>query len=230
MWGSLPRFVRLVFARIGLLALSGDRRDAEILALRHQILVLKRQVARPRFTDADRTILAVLSQALDRRRLSEVLLIVKPATVLGWHRRLVARHWTQPPAPRAGRPSTAVEIRRLVLRLHAENPTWGYRRVHGELTQLGHRVAASTVWRILRDAGRHPTPQRTGPSWSAFIRSQARALIATDFFTVDTVLLRRYYVLFFVEVERHEALLNRAVVKGHRLRLVAAGSVKLRAA
>jgi hypothetical protein len=93
-WGSLPPFARLVFARIGLLALSGDRRDAEILALRHQVLVLKGQVARPRFTESDRTILAVLSQALDRRRLSEVLLIVKPATVLGWHRRLVARYWT----------------------------------------------------------------------------------------------------------------------------------------
>jgi putative transposase len=123
--GPVPRFVRLVFARIGLLTLSGDRRDAEILALRHQVLVLQRQVARPRFTDADRTILAVLSQALERRRLSEVFLIVRPATVLRWHRRLVARHWTQPPTPRRGRPATAAEIRRLVLRLDAENPTWG---------------------------------------------------------------------------------------------------------
>jgi len=97
----LPRFVRLVFARVCLLTLSGDQRDAEILALRHQVLVLQRQVARPRFTDADRTILAVLSEALDRRRLPQVLLIVQPATVLGWHRRLVAQHWTQPPTPRA---------------------------------------------------------------------------------------------------------------------------------
>ena len=87
-----------------------------------------------------------------------------------------------------------------MLGLNAENSTWGYRRVHGELAQLGHRVAASTVWRILRDAGRDPTHERTGPSWAAFIRSQARAVIATDFFTVDTVLLRRYYVLFFIEI------------------------------
>ena len=140
------------------------------------------------------------SHALDRRRLSEVLLIVQPATVLGWHRRLVARHWTRPPTPLSGRPLTAAEIRRLVLRLNAENPAWGHRRIHGELAQLGHRVAASTVWRILRDAGRDPNPQRTGPSWAAFIHSQVRAVIATDFFTVDTVLLRRYYVLFFIEI------------------------------
>jgi putative transposase len=119
---------------------------------------------------------------------------------LGWHRRLVARHWTQPPTPRRGRPATAAEIRRLVLRLNAENPTWGYRRIHGELAQLGHRLAASTVWRILRDADRDPTPGRTGPSWAAFIRSQACAVIATDFFTVDTVLLPRFYVLFFIEL------------------------------
>src|SRR3954453_7080394 len=123
---SLPRFVRLVVARLGLLLVSGDRRDAEILALRHQVLVLQRQVARPRFTEADRTILAVISQALDRRRLWEVLLIVHPAPALGWHRRLVARHWTQPPTPRTGRRPTGAEIRRLVLRLNAENPTWAY--------------------------------------------------------------------------------------------------------
>jgi transposase len=97
--------------------------------------------------------LAVLARAMDRRRLSDVFLIVQPATVLGWYRRLVARHWTQPPTRRTGRPPTAAEIRRLVLRLNDENPTWGYRRIHGELAQLGYRVAASTVWRILRATG-----------------------------------------------------------------------------
>ncbi|MFN0092687.1 MAG: hypothetical protein ACKVWR_20830 [Acidimicrobiales bacterium] len=89
----------------------------------------------------------------------------------------------------------------MVLRLDSENPAWGYRRVHGELVGLGHKIAASTVWKILRDAGRDPTPSRTGPSWSAFIRSQASAVIATDFFTVDTALLRRFYVLFFIEID-----------------------------
>ncbi len=186
---------------MGLLLVSGDRRDAEILALRHQILVLHRQVDRPRFTPTDRTVLAMLSRGFDRRRLGRVMLIVKPATVIGWHRRLVARHWTQPPKARTGRPPTPAGLPRLVLRLDAENPTWGYRRIHGELRRLGHRIAASTVWQILRDAGREPTGDRTGPSWSEFIGSQAHALIATDFFCVDSVTLRRYYVLFFIEVD-----------------------------
>ena len=181
--------------------MNGDRRDAEILALRHQILVLQRQIERPRFTPTDRTILAVLSRGFDRRRLVRVMLIVKPATVIGWHRRLVARHWTQPPQARTGRSPTPAELRRVVLRLDAENPTWGYRRIHGEMCRLGHRIAASTVWQILRNAGHQPTPARTGPTWSEFIGSQANAMLATDFFCVDTVTLRRFYVLFFIEVD-----------------------------
>ncbi len=151
--------------------------------------------------DIDRTVLGVLSQVFDCDRLAQVFLIVQPATVLGWHRRLVARYWTQPARRRPGRPSTAREIRQLVLRLDSENQTWGYRRVHGELHRLGHKIAASTVWTILRDAGRAPTPARNGPSWSEFIRSQAKGVIATDFFTVDTALLRRFYVLFWIEVD-----------------------------
>src|SRR5215210_6370 len=196
--GCMP-VLRMLVARVALLLVAGDKRDAEILALRHQVLVLQRQVPRPKLTDTDRTILAVLAKAIDRNRLAEVFLIVQPATVLGWHRRLVACRWTHPHR-RAGRPPTLGAVRRLVLRLDRENPTWGYRRIHGELAQLGYPLAASTVWKILRDAGRQPTPNRTGPSWAAFIRTQARAVVATDFFTVDTVLLRRYYVLFFIEV------------------------------
>jgi len=146
----------------------------------------------------------VLSRAIDRHRLAEVFLVVQPATVVGWHRRLVARRWTQRPTTNLGRPPTPAQLRRLVLRLADENPTWGYRRIHGELHQLGHRLAASTVWKILRDAGRPSVPDRTGPSWSAFIASQATAIVATDFFSVDTVLLRRFYVLFVIELHtRH---------------------------
>ncbi|NNE97094.1 MAG: integrase, partial [Acidimicrobiales bacterium] len=140
----LSRLFRLSIARLGLLLVSGAKRDAEILALRHRILVLQRQIERPRFTSTDRTILALLSRAFDRQRLGDVMLIVKPDTVIGWHRRIVARHWTQPPKPRTGRPPTPAEVRRLVLRLDTENPTWGYRRIHGELRHLGHRIAAST--------------------------------------------------------------------------------------
>lgn len=142
-----------------------------------------------KFTATDRTILAVLARAFDRPSLRRLMLIVKPATVIGWHRRLVARHSAQPPVPRTGRPPTPSELRRLVLRLDTENPTWRYQRIHSEIRCLGHRLAASTVWKILRDAGREPTPDRTGPSWSEFIASQAHALIATDLFCVDTVTL-----------------------------------------
>jgi hypothetical protein len=113
----LPCLVRLIVTRLGLLVAAGDRRDAEILALRHQVFVLLRQVSRPKFSDGDRAVLAVLSQAVERSRLHEVFLIVKPATVLGWHRRLVARHWSQPPSRRTGRPGMSAEVRALVLRL-----------------------------------------------------------------------------------------------------------------
>ncbi|MCB0991967.1 MAG: integrase core domain-containing protein [Acidimicrobiales bacterium] len=181
---------------------SGDDRIAEILALRHQLRVTQRQIDKPKFTPADRAVLGVLSQVFDRKRLPRVMLIVKPETVIGWHRRLVTRRWIYPHTkPRAGRPATPAQLRELVLRLDSENPTWGYRRIHGELRRLGHRIAASTVWKILRNAGREPTPNRTGPSWSQFIASQAKVMVATDFFTVDTVLLRRYYVLFFLELD-----------------------------
>lgn len=200
MIGLLGWFVRLIAARVVLLVLSGDRRDAEILALRHQVIVLQRHIKRTRFNNTDRAVLAVLAQSVGRAHLSRVLLIVKPATVIGWHRRLAARHWTQRSST-PGRPSTRAEIRALVLRLGAENPNWGYRRIHGELHRVGYRVAASTVWNILNTAGRDPTPDRTGPSWSQFITSQAKGIVATDFFCVDTVTLKRLYVLFFIEVD-----------------------------
>jgi len=197
----LSHVFRLLIDRLGLLLVRGDKRDAEIPALRHQVLVLQRHIDHPKFTPADRTVLAVLSRAFARRGLGQVMLIVKPATVIGWHRRLVARHWTQPPQPRTGRPPTPTELRRLVLRLDLENPAWDCRRIHGEMRRLEHRIAASTVWKILRDAGREPTPNRTGPSWCEFITSQAHALVATDFFRLDAVTLRRFHALFFIEFD-----------------------------
>ena len=136
---------------------------------------------------------------MDRQRARNTFLIVKPETVLRWHRRLVARHWTQAPTPTTGRPPINPTIRRLIIRLANENPNWGYRRIHGELLRLGHTIAASTVWKILRTAGIDPTRDRTGPTWSAFLRSQAKAIIATDFACVDTALLKRFHVLFVIE-------------------------------
>ena len=124
---------------------------------------------------------------------------VTPATLLAWHRRLVTRKWDYTSRRRPGRPSTAAAIRKLVIRMATDNPTWGHRRVQGELVKLGHPIAASTVWQILHDAGIDPAPRRTGPTWKQFLTAQARGILAVDFVHVDTVLLRRIYALIVIE-------------------------------
>jgi putative transposase len=121
---------------------------------------------------------------------------VTPATLLRWHRELVARRWTYP-RRRPGRPATAAEIRELVVRLARENPAWGYRRIQGELVGLGIKLAASTVWAI-REAGIEPAPTRDEQSWAEFLRAQAASILGCDFLTVDTLFLKRFYVLFFL--------------------------------
>ena len=141
-------------------------------------------------------LLAAIARALPRARRDGW--IVTPDTLLRWHRRLIARRWTHPHRQAGGRPSTSAEIRELVVRIAIENPTWGDRRVTGELTRLGHTIAASTVWTILRAAGIAPSPTRATVSWTSLLRSQAAA--ACDFFTVDTALGRRFYLLFFIDV------------------------------
>ena len=122
-----------------------------------------------------------------------------PATLLAWHRRLVTRKWNNTSRRRPGRPPTAAAIRKLVIRMATDNPTWGHRRVQGELVKLGHPIAASTVWQILHDAGIGPAPRRTGPTWKQFLTAQARGILAADFVHVDTVLLRRIYALIVIE-------------------------------
>ena len=174
---------------------SGRSKDLEIIVLRHQLGVLRRQVDRPEITDADRSLLGAIAAALARP--SRAGWLVTPDTLLRWHRRRVARHCTQPQRP-PGRPSTSAELCRLALRLAAENPTWGYRRIHGELAGLGHRLAASTVWQILNNAGIDPAPTRCKVTWSQFLRSQAA--VACDFATIETVTLRRFYLLFFIDI------------------------------
>jgi putative transposase len=196
----VTRFYRLVRLVLDLLVLRGRRdrsKDVEILVLRHQLAVLRRQIARPRFEPADRAFLAAFAQMLSRDRWS--MFLVRPDTILRWHRRLVANHWTYPHRP--GRPPTIVETRRTIIRLARENPTWGYRRIHGELARLGITIAASTVWTILKTAGIDPAPARNAESWTTFLHSQAAGIVACDFLTVDTVMFRRYYVLFFIELE-----------------------------
>ena len=169
-------------------------KDAELLVVRHENAVLRRQIGRVRYQPGDRLWLAAPSRLIPRRRWGEVF-AVTPATLLAWHRRLVTRKWDDTSRWRPGRPSTAAAIRNLVIRMATENPTWGHRRVQGELVKLGHPIAASTVWQILHAAGIDPVPRRTGPTWKQFLTAQARGILAVNFVHVDTVLLHRLYAL-----------------------------------
>ncbi|MFF2502414.1 integrase core domain-containing protein [Streptomyces sp. NPDC058067] len=190
------------FAMLRLLPMSDRDKDAEILALRHQITVLERQLGKEktRFSPSDRAFLAALLHWLPRNVLRRLRLLVHPDTVLRWHRDLLARrHGAASRPKRPGRPRTVHSIRALVLRLARENPSWGYRRLHGELLVLGVKVAASTVWEILKGAGIDAAPERASSAWSAFLRSQADALLACDFFETFTASGARMYVFAVIE-------------------------------
>jgi transposase InsO family protein len=189
---QLLELVLLLFRR-------GGSKEAEFLALRHEVRVLRRQVGRCAYEPADRAFLAALSRILPRS--SWATFGVTPATLLSWHHRLVTRRWTYPHRS-PGRPPIDGATTALVVRLAKENPRWGYRRIEGELGKLGVRLAASTIAKIMKDHEFGPAPRRSGPTWREFLRAQASGVVATDFFHVDTVLLKRLYVLFFIELGR----------------------------
>jgi putative transposase len=188
---------RQQLAWLAVLARDDSAKTAEILLLRHENAILRRQVKRPRRSWADRAVITALAGLLPKARRAH--LPVTPTTLIRWHRALVKRYWTHPHRS-PGRPSTRAEIRQLVLRLAAENSTWGYRRIHGELAGLGYQLAPSTVWRILKQAHIDPAPLRSGLTWRQFLTAQAHTILATDFVTVDTLLFTRLYVLFVVEL------------------------------
>jgi putative transposase len=169
----------------------------EPVVLRHQLSVLVRQQQRSRLRPSDRAFISALAGLLPHRRRRE--LIVTPATLLRWHRELVRRKWTYTQR-KPGRPPTNRNLRKLVLRLARENPRWGYQRIAGELIKLGFRLSPSTVRRLLASAGLEPAPRRGETRWPTFLRRQAASMLACDFFAVETVVLRRFYVLFFIEL------------------------------
>jgi putative transposase len=196
-WSFLYRAVCAVFRLLGLRLRSSEYKELEILVLRHELAIARRQLGRPRPTAADRALLAALSRALPRS--AWAAFVVSPKTLLSWHRRLVRRRWTYDRRG-PGRPPLDADLQSLVLRLARENPRWGYRRIVGELRKLGLRVSATSVRSLLKRHEVPPAPRRSGPSWRTFVRAQAQGVIACDFFTVDTVWLRRFYVLFFIEI------------------------------
>jgi putative transposase len=177
---------------------ADEAKVAELRVLRHENAVLRRQAGRVRYEPADRAWFAALTQFIPRRRWAEIF-PVTPATLLAWHRGLASRKYDTSKRRQPGRLPTIASIARLTVRLARENPLWGYRRIHGELTKLGLTIAPSTVYEVLRAAGIDPAPRRDGPTWRQFLHAQAAGILAADFLHVDTVTLTRLYVLVFIE-------------------------------
>jgi transposase InsO family protein len=190
--------VRLLTRLLVLPNADDDSKDLEILVLRHQLRVLRRKTGRPKFTAADRILLAAASRVLPRQRWASFL--VTPQTLLRWHRMLVRRKWTYQKTRKPGRPPIDSQIAELIVRMARENARWGCLRICGELRKLGIRVGATTIRTLLRQHGLGPAPRRTGPTWAQFLRAQAEGIVACDFFTVETIRLKTLHVLFFIQL------------------------------
>jgi putative transposase len=196
-WSFVYLIARNLFALVWLLGRPLRSKELEILVLRHELAILRRQVSRPKLMRADRALLTALSRSLPRP--AWTVFTFKPETLLRWHRQLVAHRWTYSHR-RPGRPPLERSLRERILRLARENPRWGYKRIVGELKGLGVLVSATSVRKVLLEAGLRPAPQRTHSSWRAFLRAQAASMLACDFLTVETVFLQRIYVLFFISL------------------------------
>ncbi|MFD9945342.1 integrase core domain-containing protein [Nonomuraea sp. NPDC059023] len=193
------RLVRGLFGLLTVLIRADLSKDVELLVLRQENQVLRRQLGgRPRWNHVDRLWLTALSRLIRRGRWAEVF-PVTPATILRWHRNLVARKWTFTDRRSPGRTGTRQPVKALIVRMAQQSPAWGHRRIQGELARLGYSIAASTVWEILHAAGIDPAPRRAGPTWRQFLTTQAHAIIACDFLVVETMLLKRLYVLIFIQ-------------------------------
>jgi len=190
--------VRRLFGLAGGSRSEDQSKDVEILVLRHQLKVLRRQAGRPRLRRIDQAFLAAASRALQRPAWASF--VVSPQTLLRWHRELVRRKWTYRRKGAGGRPPLDPDTRDLILQLARENTRWGCVRIRGELAKLGIRVSATTIRMLLRRHGLGPAPRRSGPTWSQFLRAQAHGILACDFFTVETVFLKTLYVFFFIEL------------------------------
>ena len=200
----LVSILYMVFCLIVDLALvrcqDGRTRDIELLALRHEVRVLRRQIKRTAWQPGDRFVLASLSHLLPRAAWGRFP--VRPETLLRWHRELVRRRWAAFGRRRGpGRPPLRADLRDVIGRLAGENPTWGYQRIRGELLKLGHDVSATAVRTTRRRCGVPPAPRRAGLSWRAFLRAHAGAVLECDFLTVETVRLRTLHLLFFIDVQ-----------------------------
>ncbi len=187
-----------LFGLVALVSRGDQAKDAELLVLRHENAVLRRTTGRVRYEPADRAWFAALASFIPRRQWAGIF-PVTPATLLVWHRRLITPKYDTSMRRRPGRPKAVRSIARIAVRLARENPPRGHRRIHGELTKLGMTVAPSTVYEILRAAGIDPAPRRSGPTWRQFMHAEVAGILAVDFLHVDTVLLKRLYVLVFIE-------------------------------